>query len=510
MRRIDTLNKATDLFGAGKHGWKNGIPGTADRPTEGRAEWFNAIQEEVSNVIEDDGTPVNPATNTQLIEAIKKQQNFKPLTNYVVGTLGAHLSDMPLNPKDFPWLAKFDGVTDDTAAINACATAARTAAAGRCIVMPRNGTALVSNSLNFSGISVLAHGREQTHIQASSAQFDVITTTGSTLLVGLRVHGGWDGATAGQTGDLLSIKAVSPSFPYNVSIRDCEFQYAKQRGIYWERGGYSSAWNVKVNACGLHGVELYGVSGSDACTTVVIGGNSVFSDCPNGFGAKLTNCINVNLDAIILEFTQGIGFGGTDNRTIALKNIYQEHTEGGLFITFGASSGIGLAIENCFGGISDVPYSANWQNVYYSGNSALNEAAVPLAGRVLSIDGAELATAAAGSFTAVSLAVSPGTWLVFGTMETINSVAGTIDRAGCVLTTNAADSGLANATGAGFVFGADHQSGNPGGDADIRCNAFTVFQNTTTADQSLHLRAYIGRTAGTIAYKGAIKAIKLS
>lgn len=70
MRRINTLNKDTDAFGAGKHGWKNGVPGTANRPTEGQAEWFNALQEEVAGAVEASGQAINPADNGQLLKAI--------------------------------------------------------------------------------------------------------------------------------------------------------------------------------------------------------------------------------------------------------------------------------------------------------------------------------------------------------------------------------------------------------------------------------------------------------
>lgn len=71
MRRINTTNKATDLFGDGKHGWKNGVPGTADRPTEGQAEWFNALQEEIANVIEGSGAQLDPGQDDQLLQAVR-------------------------------------------------------------------------------------------------------------------------------------------------------------------------------------------------------------------------------------------------------------------------------------------------------------------------------------------------------------------------------------------------------------------------------------------------------
>lgn len=70
MKRIDTINKATDLFGAGKHGYRPGNPATGQAPTECSADAFNAIQEEIASVIEGAGLALNPASNAQLLAAI--------------------------------------------------------------------------------------------------------------------------------------------------------------------------------------------------------------------------------------------------------------------------------------------------------------------------------------------------------------------------------------------------------------------------------------------------------
>ncbi|MGC4076298.1 MAG: SGNH/GDSL hydrolase family protein [Rubrivivax sp.] len=70
MRRISTTNRAQNLFGVGKDGWKNGVAGTSDRPTEGQAEWFNAVQEELCAVIEGQGIEIDPSRRDQLATAI--------------------------------------------------------------------------------------------------------------------------------------------------------------------------------------------------------------------------------------------------------------------------------------------------------------------------------------------------------------------------------------------------------------------------------------------------------
>lgn len=104
MRRIDTTNRAIDLFGAGKHGWKNGVPGTSDRPTEGTAPFFNAVQEEFANALEGHGVVLDPENNAQLSDVLKEKLKFDPEFNYVALTIGRALFDVG------PQITAFEGV----------------------------------------------------------------------------------------------------------------------------------------------------------------------------------------------------------------------------------------------------------------------------------------------------------------------------------------------------------------------------------------------------------------
>lgn len=72
MRRIDTSTAAQDLFGKGKHGWRNGNPQAGVRPTQFNAEFVNALQEEIANAIERAGISLNPEDNQQLFKAVEK------------------------------------------------------------------------------------------------------------------------------------------------------------------------------------------------------------------------------------------------------------------------------------------------------------------------------------------------------------------------------------------------------------------------------------------------------
>lgn len=70
MQRINTTNKETDLFGAGKHGYRAGNPATGQSATELSFTAMNALQEELAHVIEASGAVLDPADNTQLYTRI--------------------------------------------------------------------------------------------------------------------------------------------------------------------------------------------------------------------------------------------------------------------------------------------------------------------------------------------------------------------------------------------------------------------------------------------------------
>lgn len=70
MKRIDTATKSEDLFGAGKHGFRNSNKGAGIAATQVDADWCNHIQEEIANVVEGAGDALDDADRTQLLQAI--------------------------------------------------------------------------------------------------------------------------------------------------------------------------------------------------------------------------------------------------------------------------------------------------------------------------------------------------------------------------------------------------------------------------------------------------------
>lgn len=398
------------------------------------------------------------------------------------------------------------GTTDMTSAINTCANVCRQ---GNYTLQLPSETCLVSNSLNFSLVGVIGAGSVfggPVHIQANSSQFDVITSTGEMMLFNVRADGGWDNVSIGQSGDILSLKATSPAHPYLVGIMYCSFTNAKRRAIYIERGGYTDIYHTQCVQAGLHSLEIFGTS-ADEATTVRTNGSCQFGGTPHGFGIKLTEVANCTFRDAILENTQGIQLNGIDNRAITFDGCYQENTSGGLFITDNGSAGIGLVVRSCFGGNTSIPFLTNWLDVSFSGNSNLASGAIPLANRILQNDGGQGYVSATSDVTAASLTLSAGTYLVFGTVQSIVATgSGNITQLACNVTTNASGSGLANSTSP-LVVGADQQSYTPlSGISDLRVNCFTVLQVTTAT--TYYLRAHMA-TTGTVSigYHGFLNAV---
>lgn len=70
MERINGSAVATDLFGAGKDGFRDGNKALGVAATVVNAEFMNSVQEEIINVIEEAGLTPDAEDNTQLLQAI--------------------------------------------------------------------------------------------------------------------------------------------------------------------------------------------------------------------------------------------------------------------------------------------------------------------------------------------------------------------------------------------------------------------------------------------------------
>jgi hypothetical protein len=409
------------------------------------------------------------------------------------------------------------GTTDMTAAHNTAATVARSG--NYSVILGVN--CLVTSSLDFSRVRVVGPGAPDPNnavynIVANSSQFNVITSTGQSVFEDFSVNGGWDGSTAGLSGNAFSftnpVASGGNGFAYNIHLRNIRIGSAKRSMIYWEGGGYSSLWAVRGLTAGLNGLEVNdGVGAAFVTTTIAVGGQSVFSNTPNGYGAKITNGVSIGFRDVIMESTKGIRIDGINNRSLTFDNVYQELTSGSKFIDLGGGgTGIGLTVCNSFGGGAAIDPVTGWQNCHFYGNSLLTEPAIPFIDDVYQADGGETLTSTTGgvSVTATSISLSQGMWLLTGTLQTVQSTASTLTQAACVITTNSAHSGLGNSTNAAFEEGASQTNYNPGSLMDQRQNCFKIVRISATTTYYLRARLVFSG-AGNLAYRGFINAVKI-
>lgn len=75
MHRIDTPTAQKDKFGAGKNGYTDGNPQVGTPATDLNAAMFDAMQEELSAIVESTGVELDPGNNTQVLTAIKSMIN---------------------------------------------------------------------------------------------------------------------------------------------------------------------------------------------------------------------------------------------------------------------------------------------------------------------------------------------------------------------------------------------------------------------------------------------------
>lgn len=399
------------------------------------------------------------------------------------------------------------GTTDMTAAIN---TAANVCRQGNYTLQLPSDVCLVSGSLNFSGIRVTGPVNYPLFsIRATNAQFNVITTTGHSTFENFGVDGGWDGVTTGLSGDTFSL--VGSPTCYGITFRNVRAWNNKARGVFWQTAGYSMVEALDVfNSC-LDGIAIFAPNLANISTTVHLFGNTRSSGSLQGCGLRLTEANSIYCDGMIMENNaHGIALAGSDNRNLVFRNIYQEVITDNVFLDGTTSAGIGLAITGCFDPVATVVNLTNWVNVYLPGNVFLQRPLLPLSDRIVQNDGGIATTSTTGgvSVTAAQITLNPGTWQIYGTVQTLQSSATGMVQSACQITSSAAASGLNNSPNNGvFNVGADQQNFTPnGGSMDHRLNCFTLIQVTTQT--IYYLRAFFNFSgAGALAYHGYLNAV---
>ena len=94
MHRIDTDTAQVDKFGAGKNGFTGGNPQTGELPTALDEDFFDALQEEISFVIESSGMSLVKGDNDQLLKAMDtlfaSNRKFQPYNPLYAASIGGY------------------------------------------------------------------------------------------------------------------------------------------------------------------------------------------------------------------------------------------------------------------------------------------------------------------------------------------------------------------------------------------------------------------------------------
>lgn len=97
MQRISTLTKALNKFGIGKHGFQDGDMASNTSPTDFNAVWCDSVQEEICTLIEGAGLTLNPASFSQMYEAVQRLIDAQS-GNYLLDTGAANAYVVAVNP----------------------------------------------------------------------------------------------------------------------------------------------------------------------------------------------------------------------------------------------------------------------------------------------------------------------------------------------------------------------------------------------------------------------------
>lgn len=313
MHRIDTTTKAVDLFGSGKHGFKDGNKSSGIAATAFNASWVNSVQEEIANVIEGAGITLDNAANTQLQQAIQNMINggdYKPSVR--AASVG--------NTASLSGTATIDGVSliaGDRVLIKDNATASQNGiyvvAAG---AWPRATDADTGSELNGGAIVAVEEGTVNADTIWGLTN-DGTVTIGTTALV-FAQKSAWLASSAEAQALASTLKSISPAtlaaaFQGGNQLRAAtgyqklpgglimQWGYFNQTGSPLAAGGIYSAANQSFPIAFPTGcLWMNGSSTYNYCIAqAAVVSNSQFQP---RFSSNATGAINVDLNWIAIGY----------------------------------------------------------------------------------------------------------------------------------------------------------------------------------------------------------------
>lgn len=249
--------------------------------------------------------------------------------------------------KDFG--AVGDGVADDTAEIQAALDS------GANTVFVPEGVYMVSATLNVpTNVTLEGSSPSAARIELMSSAANgtnIISVKQFVVIRNLWIRGNWDLVSTGQLGIGIYANDLVATNIRGLNLDNVAVDRCKSTGIYVYEGAYIRMYNTLSDTNGLDAVHLEG-SSPGSFTTTVIGGESTFSSCPNGYGLRLKNCLNSKY-TFISEYTKGVAFEG-EHRCLDFDTCYFEQDGIGLNYIYNVLSGgaTGITIQNNFLGMT--------------------------------------------------------------------------------------------------------------------------------------------------------------
>ena len=291
-----------------------------------------------------------------------------------------------VNVKRFPFYAKGDGITDDTAAIQAAIDA--TVSSEATIYLPEN-TFITTGLTLYTKTKLLGTGIEKTKLKLKDGSgmdasvlktynFDTLVGTGSTggvygmLLKGFTVDGNRDNNITGGYG--------IAKYGYRCQLENLLVINCNADGIYSSWGGsvdvqpdgglVEDYWDtVRVQHCGGDGIVMRGPNDSRW--------NNVMSYMNTGKGMDIVSVTSVcSADGLIMNTDHNYSHGDHGIRIKAIcygSNIQSESNIG----QWGGPGGDGIVIEHGDVNLSEVIVYNNLTNgIVIGGSSAISSVKV--------------------------------------------------------------------------------------------------------------------------------------
>ncbi len=456
------------------------------------------------------------------------------LVTYTAGFVGAVQQTVQSKLEQYVSVKDFgavgDGVTDDTAAIQAAIDTQRG------VYFPR-GTYLCTGTLTLTYNAGRLFGEDQynTIIQGSpDSNYPILQIGmaggtwgqyGNVSIDNLRIDGGRVvGAPSSAS------KGIETLWAAHLRLNNVRITNTRGYGMEMYTGGYSSILNCNITGHGITGLYLHGIDATDSVTSTLVQSCQISSNGTYGIHAK--NFFNITLDANILEDigTGGVGAAikmeGSALRNMSIIHNYLEANNDAAYDIDGGGIGIqGLSIQDNW--LAGTPATSTYNfagstlvNAIVQGNEGGDTVVSALSGinglRSLELLGstnvdtsAQVTTSTTGGFSQdlCTVTMSAGTWIVQGVLQTEDAGGCVSVAAGISLSNAPGQSGKKIETNVNFAGAADYTESFAAGDvARLQFTTYVTVTSTTTQ----YMAAYIDISAGSLAYKGQLRAIRVA